>query len=134
MSWTNWSTKWSSSSDANVGSIEDLRNHLKAMLEEEKLLQTRGLLPCKERALQNNEALKAECPLPQMLRKTFKTLGTPPAQADALSNDRTEITPEELRQRADRKRCELEAAGQIDMVQDRQPYPTGQVMPLSCAL
>lgn len=127
LSWNNWSTKWSSSADEHVGTVDDLRDHLKAMLEEEKSLAMRGLLPCKERALQNSEGLKAECPMPQMRRKTFKTLGTATVQSDALSSDRTELSSEELRERADRRRSELEAAGEIDMVQDRQPYPTGQV-------
>lgn len=130
LSWTNWGTKWSSAADENVGSVDVLREHVKAMIDEEKLLLARGLLPSRERALQSEDAMKAECPLPQMRRKTFKTLGTPTAQADALSNDRTELSQAELLARADRRRSDLEAAGQIDMVQDRQPYPSGQVMQL----
>jgi hypothetical protein len=56
-----------------------------------------------------------------MTRKTFKMLGTPTAQADSLSDERTELTSEELRAAAVKRRQELEAAGEIDWVGDRQP-------------
>lgn len=47
-------------------------------------------------------------------------------QADALSNDRTQLSPTELLAAAEKRRKELELAGEIDWVHDRQPYPTGQ--------
>lgn len=76
--------------------------------------------------MQSAEGLRAECPAPQMRRKTFKALGTPTVQADALSCDHTTLSAEQLVHRAEQRRAELEAAGTIDWVGDRQPYPTGQ--------
>lgn len=127
LSWSNWSAQWSSSTDGKVGTIPYLREHLKNLVEEERSVESKGLLPCRERALMSDEELKALCPAPQMRRKTFKTLGTPTVQANALSDDRTELTQADILKRADQRRSELEAAGEIDMVQDRQPYPSGQV-------
>ncbi|KAL1520316.1 hypothetical protein AB1Y20_021907 [Prymnesium parvum] len=68
----------------------------------------------------------AECPAPQMQRKSFKALGTPTVQAAALSSDRTDLSAEEVLNRARLKRAELEAAGEIDWVCDRQPHAVGQ--------
>lgn len=110
-----------------MGSIEHLSEHLKEVLAAEQALKRRSELPCKSRALQSTDDLHAECPAPQMQRKTFKKLGTPTVQATALSMDKTEISPEQLLAEARRRRAELEAAGEIDWVCDRQPYQMGQV-------
>jgi len=59
-------------------------------------------------------------------RKTFKSLGTPTVQATELSNDAIDLTPEEVLAAALTRRAELEAAGEIDWVSDRQPFPSGQ--------
>lgn len=107
--------------------MTQLRDHLKVVLAAEKESEERGLLPSKARALESSEGLKAECPPPQLQRKTFKTLGTPTVQADALSDNRTEISPAELVAQAERRRAELEAAGEIDWICNRQPYAAGQV-------
>ena len=92
LSWTDWVTPWSSSTEENIGTVQQLSDHLKQVLAEEQALEKPGLLPSKERALESVVGLKAECPAPQMRRKTFKTLGTPTAQADALSCERTRLT------------------------------------------
>lgn len=127
LSWTDWVTPWSSSKDSNVGTVAQLTEHLKAVLAEEQRLGAQGMLPSKERALASADGFKNECPAPQMRRKTFKALGTPTVQADALCGERTMLSADELAARALRRRSELEAAGEIDWVGDRQPYPTGQV-------
>lgn len=132
LSWTDWKTPWSSSNDEHIGSVEQLTTHLKEVLKEEQTLEQRGLLPCKERALESRENFMAECPPPQLKRKTFKTLGTPTVQAGELCADRIEITPEEAAAAAQRRREELELQGEIDWVGDRQPYPTGQVCLVVC--
>ena len=56
-----------------------------------------------------------------MSRKTFKQLGTPTVQANALSDLRIELTSEELHAAAVKRRQALEVQGVIDWVQDRQP-------------
>lgn len=126
LSWTEWSTPWSSSTDEHVGTVEQLREHLKEVLAEEKTLESKGMLPCKETALSSKEGLKAECPAPQLKRKTYKALGTPTVQADALAVEKIDIDPQRLVAAAELRRAELEARGEIDWVCDRQPYPTGQ--------
>lgn len=127
LSWSDWRTPWSSSNDEYVGSEDQLRTHLKAVLKEEEELEKRGLLPSKSRALASPEALVAECPAPQLRRKTYKSLGTPTVQAGELSNNKTELDPEAIAAAAARRRRELELQGEIDWVADRQPYQTGQV-------
>lgn len=47
-------------------------------------------------------------------------------QALELSNDEVDLTSEDVLAVAQKRRAELEAAGEIDWVSDRQPYPTGQ--------
>lgn len=126
LSWSQWKTPWGSSADEHVGSVDQLRDHLKQVIEEEKELERRGLLPSKERALSSAENLSAECPAPQLRRKTFKSLGTPTLQAQELSADKTDLTPEQVVAAAEKRRRELELRGEIDWVCDRQPYPTGQ--------
>lgn len=126
LSWTEWRTPWSASDDENVGTVQNLREHLKEVLASEKELERRGELPSKERSLESDAALAAECPAPQMQRKTFKALGTPTVQAATLSSDRTDLSAEEVLHRARLKRAELEAAGEIDWVCDRQPHAVGQ--------
>lgn len=134
LSWTEWKTPWSSSADESVGTIDQLRAHLEQVLEAEKALVQRGELPCKSTALSSAEALAAECPTPQMRRKTLKTLGTPTVQAAALSSDVTELSADDVLAAALRKRVELEATGEIDMVSDRQPYDAGKGPTPDCSL
>lgn len=55
-----------------------------------------------------------------MQRKTFKALGTPTVQADALSDERIELTAEQILAAARKKPLELETQGEIDFVCDRQ--------------
>lgn len=127
LSWTEWKTPWSSSTDEDVGTVDQLRAHLKEVLAAEEDLSQRGMLPSRARGLESVEGLKEQCPAPLFQRKTFKALGTPTVQADSLSADRTEISPSELVAQAERRRAELEAAGEIDWVCDRQPFAAGQV-------
>lgn len=109
LSWSGWTTPWSSSKDELVGTVEQLREHLKLVVDEEKALERSGSLPSKERALESAESLSGECPAPQMKRKTFKALGTPTVQVKALSNDRTELSPQQVLAAAQKRRAELEA-------------------------
>lgn len=126
LSWSEWTTPWSSKTDETVGTVEQLVAHLKLVLEEEAALERRGLLPSKARALQSDASMSAECPAPQLRRKTFKALGTPTVQSQALSNDKTDLSAQQVLAAAQRRRRELEAQGEIDWVCDRQPYSTGQ--------
>lgn len=126
LSWNEWKTPWSSSSDESVGSVEQLEAHLKEVLVREQLLHDRGELPNKEYALRGKESLAEECPALLLQRKTFKALGTPTMQADALSNSRIELSAAEILAMAQQRRTELELAGEIDWLCDRQPYNTGQ--------
>lgn len=126
LSWSGWKTPWSSSTDEHVGTEDELVGHLKALLEEEKSLEARGSLPSKENALQSAHDLSAECPAPQLKRKTFKVLGTPTVQVKELSTDKTDLSPDQVLAAAQKRRTELEERGEIDWVCDRQPYPTGQ--------
>lgn len=126
LSWNEWRTPWSSSSDEHIGTLDQLVSHLKEVLEREKLLGQRKELPRKEHALSSKEALAEECPAPLLQRKTFKALGTPTVQADALSDSRIEISAAEVLVRAQQRRAEIEAAGEIDWLCDRQPFNTGQ--------
>lgn len=127
LGWSSWKTPWSSSKDEDVGTVDQLKSHLKEVITEETRLLHKGMLPSKERALESAEALAAECPAPQLKRKTFKSLGTPTVQAGELSTDKTELTQEQITAAAQRRRAELELNGEIDWVADRQPYATGQV-------
>lgn len=126
LSWTDWKTPWHSSKDETVGTVDQLRDHLKEVITEERALMERGLLPSKELALESHEQLVTECPAPQLRRKTFKSLGTPTVQASALCSDMTHLSPEQIAAAAQRRRVELEMRGEIDWVADRQPYPTAQ--------
>lgn len=126
LSWSEWATPWSSSKDEQVGTIGQLTAHMQEVLAREASLKERGELPSKTKASANENALADECPAPQFKRKTFKSLGTPTVQATELANDIVDITPEEALHGARKRRAELEAAGEIDWVSDRQPFPTGQ--------
>lgn len=126
LSWQEWKTPWSASKDETVGTVDQLKDHLKEVLAWEEQLRMDGSLPSKARARGSASALADECPTPQLKRKTFKALGTPTVQCDALSNDRIECSQEDLLAAAQRRREELEVAGEIDWVSDRQPNPTGQ--------
>lgn len=104
LGWIEFKPQWSSGKDDNVGSIEDLTNHLSDILDEE-----------------------AERPIPEaaaapiMRRKTFKELGTPTAEAEQLADQSLSLSTEQLLAQAQAKRAELEARGELDMVGDRQP-------------
>lgn len=126
LSWNEWRTPWSSSSDETVGTVEQLLQHLREVLERERLLGDRQELPDKEYALSSKDALAEECPAPLLQRKTYKALGTPTVQADALSDSRIELSSDELVAIAQKRRTELELAGEIDWLCDRQPFNTGQ--------
>ena len=58
---------------------------------------------------------------PLMRRNTFKELGEVTAQAEPLAGQRLSMSPDELLQRAQAERAQLEAAGVHDGVEDRQP-------------
>ena len=60
-------------------------------------------------------------PAPLMPRKTFRELGTRTKQAAEFAEEEIALTSEELRERAVRARERLQAAGEIDMLEDEQP-------------
>lgn len=103
-----------------MGTVDQLREQLKLILLREQEALKDGELPSKDGRTAD------ECPTPQMRRKTFKLLGTPTVQANALCDARTELSQVELLEKACQRRIELENAGEIDWVCDRQPFPTGQ--------
>lgn len=120
LGWNQFATQWSSSKDDEIGSLESLRDQLKLILVREQEAEKEGELPSRDGKTEE------ECPAPQLKRKTFKVLGTPTVQANALCDARTEFSHAELVEKAQRRRQELEEAGEIDWVCDRQPYPSGQ--------
>ena len=65
--------------------------------------------------------LPETAPAPIMPRKTFKQLGTRTKQVEEFAEEIIELTPEELQDRAERARERLEAAGEIDTLEDQQP-------------
>lgn len=79
LGWVEFRAHWSSSSDEQVGSVSDLMAQLKEILDEEKERQ-----------------IPEAAPAPIMQRKTFKQLGTPTAQAEALADQRLSISAEQL--------------------------------------
>ena len=101
LGWTELKGQWFSSSDENTGTVEQLRAHLKTILEREAVQRESGQLPSK------TGEPKEECPVPQLQRKTFKSLGTPTVQAAALSDEPTELTSEELLEEAVKRRKEV---------------------------
>lgn len=100
--------KWSSSKDVEIGTVADLTSLLREILTEEE-----GRRSCDE--------LPEVAVVPIMKRKTFKELGTPTAQANALAPVIKKLSAEELLAQAQQKRKALEAAGEIDRVGDLQP-------------
>lgn len=113
LGWVEFKGQWSSSSDEHIGTVAQLKTLLTSILEAEATRRSKGELP-------------VDCPAPLLTRKTFKALGTPTVQAESLSDDRTDMTSEEIRALAERRRRELELAGEIDWVCDRQP-PSSEV-------
>lgn len=73
-------TAWSSSSDPTVGTVEDLSAQLRDIIIDEEDRRVCNELP--------DAAV-----VPVMKRKTFKELGTPTAQAEALGNSIKELSP-----------------------------------------
>ena len=99
---------YSSSKDEYIGTADDLTEQLRDILLEEEERRREGTLP--EAAV-----------VPQMRRKTFKELGTPTVQAQALSDKVLALPAAELLERARAERQRLGDAGEIDEVEDNQP-------------
>ena len=99
---------WSSSKDEQIGTVESLTEHLRDILMEEDERRRERKLP-------------AAAVVPQMRRKTFKELGTPTLQADALAGKVKTLPAAELLERAQRERARLETMGELDTVGDLQP-------------
>ena len=108
LGFVDFTPKWSSSKDAEIGTVSDLTTLLRDILMEEEERRVCDELP-------------QVAVVPIMKRKTFKELGTPTAQAEALSPIIKELSPEELLAQAQEQRAALEAAGEIDRVGDLQP-------------
>lgn len=104
LGWIEFKSHWSSSADENVGSVADLTNQLAEILEEEQERQ-----------------IPEAAPAPIMQRKSFRTLGTPTAQAEELASQRLSMSAEQLLAAAVEERKRLEAAGILDSVGDLQP-------------
>lgn len=120
LSWTEFRAQWQSSKEGDIGTVEQLTNHLKDILAEEESQRQANALPSKTRKPEE------VCPAPQLKRKTFKALGTPTVQAAALSDSRIDITPEELLEKTLQRQRQLQLDGVIDVVCDAQPYAPGQ--------
>ena len=100
--------RWSSSKEEDVGTVPEL-----TLLLEEILMV--------EHDLECSDELPDVAVVPIMKRKTFRELGTPTAQAEALGDSIKQLAPEELLGLAIERREVLEAAGEIDRVGDEQP-------------
>ena len=100
--------KWSSSKDEDIGTVDDLTEHLKQILIEEAERQTAGTLP--------DAAV-----VPTMRRKTFKELGTATPQALELAGKCLSLPRIELLQRAKEERARLEELGELDRTADIMP-------------
>jgi hypothetical protein len=100
--------RWSSSKDEDVGTVAEL-----TVLLEEILMEEHELDCCDD--------LPDAAVVPTMRRKSFKELGTPTAQAKELAVNIKAYSPEELLELVNKRRAELEAAGEIDRVADDQP-------------
>ena len=98
---------WSSSKDEEIGTVEDLTTLLKEILMEECERDCCGDLP--------DAAV-----VPVMKRKQFKQLGDPTNQATELATTIKALSGDELLALAQRKRVQLEEAGEIDEVGDEQ--------------
>lgn len=120
LGWSDVKTPWSSSTDVDIGTVDQLQSHLVQVLNRQADLKAKGQLPSQEGSPEEH------CPAPLLQRKTFKALGTPTVQVDALCRTKVELSADELLHAAIRRRKELEEAGEIDWVSDRQPYPTGK--------
>ena len=101
LGWNEFKGQWFSSADENTGTVEQLRGHLKTILDEEAVQRENGDLPSK------TGEPKQRCPVPQLQRKSFKALGTPTVQASALSDERIELTSEDLLAEAVKRRKEV---------------------------
>lgn len=108
LSWTEYKTPWTSGSDEEVGSVDQLRIHLIEIIETERERESEGELP------------DSVC-LPVMQRKVFKPLGTLTVQAQSLSSPFVELTEEQILTRVEAERTRLHAAGEIDDIEDAQP-------------
>ena len=111
LQWVEFQTAWSSGTDEEVGTVEDLTGHLKEILAEEAEQRRAGELP-------------EHAPAPIFKRKTFKELGTPTPQAEELGARHTELTPEQLREAAEREQERLEDRGEISRTEDLQGSET----------
>ena len=101
-------TKWSSSKDEVIGSVDDLTAHLKEILLEEQERLQEGSLP--------DAAV-----VPTMRRKTFLELGTATPQAEELAGKCLELPLDELLARAEKERARLETIGELDCTADVMP-------------
>eukprot|EP00966_Prymnesium_polylepis_P331666 7387242-Prymnesium_polylepis.1 len=147
--WTEFKTKWSSSLDDSTGTVEQLTGHVKEILTEENEQRSAGApLSCRptrtaaprshrhrtatappphrHRCLSHITSaiagtLPETAPAPTMPRKTFKQLGTRTKQAEEFAEEMIELTPEEMRDRAECAHERLQAAGEIDKLEDQQP-------------
>jgi hypothetical protein len=108
LQWVEFKTAWSSGADEVVGTVEDLTGHLKQIIAEGRERRQEGELP-------------EQAPTPIMKRKGFKELGTLTPQAEELAERHTELTPEQLREAAEKEQDRLEQIGKIDRVGDGQP-------------
>lgn len=102
--WVEFKSHWSSSGDEHVGTVDDLTQQLRDILVDEA-----------ERPIPKAAAA------PIMQRKTFRSLGTPTAQAHLLSDQRLSLSSADMLEAATRERERLEAIGELDTVGDQQP-------------
>ena len=107
LGWTQFATQWSSSKDANIGSIKHLQELLEEILVHEKAQARLNRIP-------------TEAPAPQMKSRTLKQLGT--AACDAKELAATSLfSVDEVRRAADAERQRRDDALETDAVQRQQP-------------
>ena len=99
---------WSSGKDEDVGTVPEL-----TALLEDILLEERDLACARE--------LPDAAMVPVMKRKSMKQLGTKTVQAEELGEGVHDLSPDELLELAEKRRKELEVAGEINAVADKQP-------------
>eukprot|EP00966_Prymnesium_polylepis_P134088 3099558-Prymnesium_polylepis.1 len=112
LGWTQYATRWSSSSDSRIGTVAHLQALLEEIIEEER---ARGRLPAG-----SERGLPTEAAPPQGEWRSGKQLGTLDADAQEIRS-RARFSSEELRQKAEAAKQRREATGISDSVEARQP-------------
>ena len=106
LGWTQFATKWSSTSDKRVGTVEHLQEHLEEILIHEKSQERLRRIP-------------TEAAVPEMKRRTHRQLGTPACDAQELAA-KAIFSVEEVRLAAEAEQHRRDDALIDDPVQRKQ--------------